>query len=165
MDTAKREKEIEERLLKKKEVVEKETKKSYSSIFGGAKPVDTAKKEREIEERLLRQQKETQKEPSPAKSDGDTTGSSSEEQVGKDTERRRKGSDHDEDRVDKSSDRRRSLQKQIRQKNGRPGREHNDRPRDEPMAPTRWPLARIDGKVCVVTIKTARVVQYVPDQW
>ena len=37
--------------------------------------------------------------------------------------------------------------------------------REEPMAPTRWPLARVievhpgqDGKVCVVTIKTAKGV-------
>ena len=55
VDTAKREKEIEEKLMKKEQVVvkeRKETKKSQSvSIFGDAQPVDTARREREIDEK------------------------------------------------------------------------------------------------------------------
>ena len=66
VDRAKREKEIEEKLLRKKEkeMEEKEMEKSYTSIFSGATPVDTAKKEPGIEERLLRKQEEAQ-EPNP----------------------------------------------------------------------------------------------------
>ena len=94
MDRSKREKEIEEKLLtkKEKEMEEKETKKAYSSILEDAKPVDTAKRERESEERLLRKQEEAQKEPSPAKSDDNANGTTSEEQTGKNVERRRKAS-------------------------------------------------------------------------
>eukprot|EP00731_Ephydatia_muelleri_P012722 Em0007g32a len=57
VDTATREKEIEERLLKEKEEVKSPKEKAAtSSIFGGAKPVDTAHREREIEERLRKSQ-------------------------------------------------------------------------------------------------------------
>ena len=55
VDTAKREKEIEEKLMKEQVVEEerKETRKLQSvSIFGDAQPVDTAKREREIDEKL-----------------------------------------------------------------------------------------------------------------
>lgn len=57
VDTATREKEIEERLLKEKEEVKSPREKAdKSSIFGGAKPVDTASKEKEIDERLKKNQ-------------------------------------------------------------------------------------------------------------
>ena len=71
---------------------EKEMEKSYTSIFGSAKPGDTAKREWEIEERLLKKQEKAQKEPDPAKSDSDATGTPLEEQTGKNMERRRKAS-------------------------------------------------------------------------
>ena len=110
VDTAKREKEIEERRQKKKEkeLEDKEVKKTYTSIFGGAKPVDTTKKDREIEERLLKQQEEARKEPSPAKSEGDATGTSLEEQTGRSAEKRRKGSYRDDEKANKTPERRRS---------------------------------------------------------
>merc|ERR1712142_340668 len=54
----KKEKEIEEKLLKEKEEKEraleesKRNKPSAASIFGGAKPVDTTQREKEIEDKL-----------------------------------------------------------------------------------------------------------------
>ena len=63
-----------------------------SSIIGGTKPVDTVKREPEIEESLLRKQEEAHKESNHAKSDGDATGITLEEQTGKNMERRRKAS-------------------------------------------------------------------------
>ena len=61
VDTATKEKAIEERLLKEKEGRKEEVKSPRDkpdrpSIFGGAKPVDTAHREREIEERLRKSQ-------------------------------------------------------------------------------------------------------------
>jgi len=58
VDTVKKEKEIEEKLLKEKEEKEraleesKRNKPSAASIFGGAKPVDTTQREKEIEDKL-----------------------------------------------------------------------------------------------------------------
>jgi len=59
VDTAKKEREIEEK-LKATTIKEPEPPKKPTStdIFGAAKPVDTARKEREIEERLRKKQEE-----------------------------------------------------------------------------------------------------------
>eukprot|EP00096_Caligus_rogercresseyi_P016504 TRINITY_DN91_c0_g1_i1.p1 TRINITY_DN91_c0_g1~~TRINITY_DN91_c0_g1_i1.p1 ORF type:complete len:520 (-),score=215.14 TRINITY_DN91_c0_g1_i1:467-2026(-) len=59
VDTSKKEKEIEERILSKKaDAPAVRPKPSSSSIFGDAKPVDTTKKEKEIEERLMKMELE-----------------------------------------------------------------------------------------------------------
>jgi len=59
VDTARKEREIEEKL---KSVAPKEPeppkKPTATDIFGAAKPVDTSKREREIEERLKKKQEE-----------------------------------------------------------------------------------------------------------
>ena len=72
-----------------------------SFISSGAKPVDTPKREPEIEERLLRKQEEAEKEANPAKGDGDATGTTLEEQTGKDMERKRKASYWDAKKADR----------------------------------------------------------------
>jgi len=60
VDTVKKEKEMEEKLLREKEEKEKaqeearKNKPSAASIFGGAKPVDTAQREKEIESKLAK---------------------------------------------------------------------------------------------------------------
>ena len=79
--------------------------KSYTCIFGSAKPGDTAKREWEIEEGLLRKQEEAQKEPDPAKSDSDATGTSLEKKTGKNLERRRKASYQDDRKGDRIPER------------------------------------------------------------
>lgn len=61
VDTAKKEREIEERLATvaiKEDEAAKEPQKKSADIFGAAKPVDTAAKEREIEEKLKKQEEE-----------------------------------------------------------------------------------------------------------
>ncbi|GBP15008.1 Eukaryotic translation initiation factor 4B [Eumeta japonica] len=58
VDTASKEREIEERLRKQTEEPSAPKPVSAEKVFGGAKPVDTAAKEREIEERLLKQQEQ-----------------------------------------------------------------------------------------------------------
>ena len=70
--------------------------------------MDTAKREPEIEERLLRKQEVAQKEPNTAKSDGDATGTTLEEQTGKNMERKRKTSYRDDEKADRIPERRRS---------------------------------------------------------
>ena len=74
--------EVEETLRRKKlmDIKDKEMSKSDTSIVGNAEPVDTTKRVPEIEDRPLRKQQEAQKEQNPAKSDNDTTGTTSEEQ-------------------------------------------------------------------------------------
>ncbi len=65
VDTAKKEKEIEEKLASQKPAKEEPPpqpkKPSAASIFGAAKPVDTTAKEREIEERLLKTKEDNEK--------------------------------------------------------------------------------------------------------
>ena len=63
-----------------------------SSILPGGKPVDRTRLEKEVEERLLRKLEEAQNEPNPAKSDGDATWTTLEEQTGKNMDRRTKTS-------------------------------------------------------------------------
>jgi translation initiation factor 4B len=79
VDTATKERQIEERLCqeeeKKKEQEEEEKAKKQTSIFGNAKPVDTAVKEREIEERLRQREdgkkdEDEKKEKSRRRDDG-----------------------------------------------------------------------------------------------
>ena len=72
MDTLKKEKEMEEKLIREKEekarAIEeaKKNKPSAASIFGGAKPVDTTQREKEIEEKLSKMSTSDEKEEKEA---------------------------------------------------------------------------------------------------
>ena len=77
--------------------------KSYTSIVGDAKPVNTPKREPEIEERLLMKQEEAQREPNPTKSDGDSTGTTLEEQTGENVETRGRASYQDDETAGQDS--------------------------------------------------------------
>ena len=77
---------------KEKDIEEQDIEKSDTSIVGEAKPVNTVKRELEIEERSFREQEEAQKKLNLAKSDGDATRTTLEEQTGQNMERRRKAS-------------------------------------------------------------------------
>ena len=94
--------EVEETLWRKKEkeMEEEEMENSDTSIVGDAKPMNTTKREPEIKEGLLKKQEETQKELSPANSDSDATGTTPEEQTGKNMGRRRKASYLDDEAAD-----------------------------------------------------------------
>ena len=70
--------------------------------------VNTTKREPEIEERPLREQEEAQKERNPAKSDDDATGTTLEEQIVENMERRGRASYHDDETVDRIPERRSS---------------------------------------------------------
>ena len=92
----KKEKKTEEKEMEKKEMA-----KSDTYIVGNADPVNTAKRKPEIEEKPLRKQEEGQKEPNPANSDSDVTGTTLEEQTGKNMGRRRKASYQDDEKADR----------------------------------------------------------------
>ena len=98
----------------------------HTTVVDNAKPVNTAKREPEIEERLFRKQKEAQKEPNPAKSDSDATGTTLEEQTGKNMERRRKASYRDDEKADRIPERSSCDDDQKEKAHGRRRGSHRD---------------------------------------
>ena len=99
VDTARREKEIEEKLKIKDQVEKKEGRKNSSgSVFGDAKPVDTARREKEIEEKL--REKEGESDPKSPKSPLDDSFERKERFRERERGRRRDG-DRDRDRAPK----------------------------------------------------------------
>ena len=92
---------------------------SDTSIVGDAKPVNTTKSKPEIKERLLKKQEEAQKELRPANSDSDATGTTLEEQTGKNMGRRRKALCQDDEKADRIPERRSSCDEREGKAHGR----------------------------------------------